>query len=509
MANQQTLNQEARFTQIPSVNINRSVFPIPFRHKTLFDNGKLIPIDVKEVLPGDTHHMRINAMVRLLTPLFPTMDKSWLECHSFFVPQRILWDHNNEFWGENKTTKWEQETEYEIPQLTTTTGVPYNSIFDYFGIPPMTPNLSWNALPIRAYQEIYNEWFRDQNLIDPTIVYKGDATQNVDTWNNLIQPYQVAKLRDYFTSALPEPQKGPTVYIPSAGLAEVKTSPTGTALTWVSTEDVTNGIAPLNLVADLQNTLQASINSLRIAFQTQKYYERDARHGSRLRELIFSHFGVTSSDARLQRPEYIGGLKQEINISTVPQTQSSTGVNTPQGWTTGMSHTLASGNDFTYSADEHGYIITVAFVRTEQTYSQGINRLWTRKRKLDFYFPEFANIGEQSIYNHEIYAQGNNQDWETFGFKEPWAEYRTQPNRISGHLRPQSNTPIDFLHYGIKFANLPILDENFINEPTEIVDRTIAQTSNIQQQYLADFLIENNATRPLPVYSIPGLIDHH
>lgn len=561
-------NAESHFATLPDIDIKRSTFDRSTQLKTTFNAGKLIPIFVDEVLPGDTFALDTSCVIRMSTPIHPVMDNCYLDLYYFFVPNRILWEHWNEFMGENTTTAWEQTTEYEIPQITAPTGG-WNkgTIADYLGIPIGVTNISVNHLPFRAYVKIWNEWFRDQNLQDPAFLTKEDATTtgtNGTQYQSDAQcggePLPVAKYHDYFTSALPEPQKGPAVSLPITGDVPVIGNGkniglrsgfnNGTSEAEIikeygmvgNAQNITmnpnalnqNTIKPLDqssynndelnfgkmgiglstnpeysgMIAQLSNVTVSTINQLRQAFQIQKLFEKDARGGTRYTEIIKSHFGVTSPDGRQQRPEYLGGKRIPINISQVLQT-SSTDETSPQGNTAAFSLTGDTDSSFTKSFTEHGLIIGLCCIRTEHTYQQGIERMWNRKRRFDFYWPALANIGEQAILNKEIYAQGTTQDDDAFGFQEAWAEYRYKPSRVSGAFRSTYSTPLDSWHYGDKYSSLPMLGDTFIRETQVNIDRTLAVQSSIEDQFIADFFFRNICTRPMPLYSVPGLIDHH
>ena len=570
-------NSNSRFAQAPQVDIQRSTFDRSSGHKTTFNAGKLVPIYVDEVLPGDTFEMKTSAIIRGSTPIFPVMDNANLDIYFFFVPNRLVWDHWKEFNGENTTSKWEQTVEYSIPQMAPpsstgtvpTEGWEKGTLADYMGIPTKVgpgaaqANAQWtvNHLPFRAYCLIWNEWFRDQNLQDPVLIDKGDSQTNgrhlIPEGNSITFENQAAlqganllpvnKYFDYFTGALPEPQKGPDVLLPLGQIAPVITNQTnnpgitenspemkfvsnqnlqdqkniiigptgsggGSLLTGQTTKETISGkLIPSNLVTDLSNATSATINELRLAFQLQRLYERDARGGTRYIEIIKSHFGVTSPDARLQRPEYLGGERIPINIDQVIQTSATTEGTTPQGNTAAYSLTGSQGSYFKHSFVEHGYVLGLACVRTEHTYQQGLEKIWNRKNRFDFYWPALANIGEQAILNKEIYLQASKAtNEEAFGYQEAWAEYRYKPSRVSSAFRSNiTSGSLDAWHYADYYEELPKLSAEWVQETYKNVDRTLAVQSTLEDQYIADFWFKCKCTRPMPIYSIPGLIDHH
>ena len=569
-------NSNSRFAQAPQVDIQRSTFDRSSGHKTTFNAGKLVPIYVDEVLPGDTFEMKTSAIIRGSTPIFPVMDNANLDIYFFFVPNRLVWDHWKEFNGENTTSKWEQTVEYSIPQMApplSTDTVPIEgwekgTLADYMGIPTKVgpgaaqANAQWtvNHLPFRAYCLIWNEWFRDQNLQDPVLIDKGDSQTNgrhlIPEGNSITFENQAAlqganllpvnKYFDYFTGALPEPQKGPDVLLPLGNTAPVITKTTditgitgstpslrfasngpinsqanvvvtptgsgkGTLNHTTANTDVLNGnLIPSNLYANLAEATSATINELRLAFQLQRLYERDARGGTRYIEIIKSHFGVTSPDARLQRPEYLGGERIPINIDQVIQTSGTMEGTTPQGNTAAYSLTGNQGSYFKHSFVEHGYVLGLACVRTEHTYQQGLEKIWNRKNRFDFYWPALANIGEQAILNKEIYLQALGETNEqAFGYQEAWAEYRYKPSRVSSAFRSNVTGSLDAWHYADYYEELPKLSAEWVQETYKNVDRTLAVQSTLEDQYIADFWFKCKCTRPMPIYSIPGLIDHH
>ena len=492
-------NVNSFFSENPaSLDISRSRFERGQSHKTTFNCGELIPFYLDEVLPGDTMSIDTAKVVRLSTLISPIMDNIYLDTYFFFVPNRLVWEHWKEFMGENTQSAWIPQVQYSIPELISPTGGwDEGSIADYFGIPTGVAGLAVNALPFRMYALICNEWFRDENLTDPIFIDNTDsnavgsrrdsAGSYTVTASKGGKPFMVAKYHDYFTSALPAPQKGPDVLIPIGNMAPVKTSfsdniqTVGSGLPAMHFRDATTGLVvsgerqlfvhegngndslragngtvttalgsymvPSNLYADLSVATGSSINQLRQAFQVQKLYEKDARGGTRYTEIIRSHFGVASPDARLQRPEYLGGSRVPINVTQV--VQNSETATTPQGHTSAYSLTIDSHSDFTKSFTEHGFVIGLMCARYTHTYQQGIERFWKRSLREDYYFPVFANLGEQAIKNYEIYAQGNDTDNEVFGYQEAWAEYRYKPNRVSGMFRSNYAQSLDtqILHY--------------------------------------------------------------
>lgn len=554
-------NSQSHFATNPtSIDMSRSRFDRPFSHKTTFNVGQIIPFYVDEVLPGDTFDVETSRVVRMQSLITPVMDNIYLDMYYFFVPNRIVWAHWKEFMGENSSSAWIPTTEYSLPQITAPAGTGFSigTIADYLGIPTGVPNLSVNALPFRAYALICNEWFRDENLSDPLNIPVDDATVagvNTGTFVSDVAkgglPYTAAKYHDYFTSALPAPQKGPDVLIPSAtagnypvvpltgetvptdvlpdsarytfewfgkesasgsntvGMGSVAANADGTQLS--SRVDGQNVGFPVinNLFAVASGGLGATINQLRMAFQIQKLYEKDARGGTRYIEVLKAHFGVTSPDARLQRPEYLGGNRIPININQVLQTSGTAEGTTPQGTPVGQSLTTDTHHDFKKSFVEHGFVIGVMVARYRHTYQQGIERFWNRHTRFDYYWPVLANIGEQAILNKEIYAQGTDVDEEVFGYQEAWADYRYKPDRVSSEMRSAYAQSLDVWHLADDYDKLPALSDSWIREDPANVDRVLAVQSNTSAQLFADIFVMNRTTRPMPMYSIPGLIDHH
>lgn len=551
-------NVESHFALNPTrIDMSRSTFDRSASVKTSFNAGDIVPFFCEEVLPGDTFNVRSSKVVRMQTLLTPLMDNVYLDTYYFFVPNRLVWNHWKEFNGENTESAWIPQTEYSVPQITAPAGGwDVGTLADYFGLPVKVAGISVSALPFRAYALVMNEWFRDQNLQDPLVVPVDDATvQGVNSGTFVTdvakggKPYIAAKYHDYFTSCLPSPQKGPDVTLSLASMADAPViakaeqvpyypdhvtfkqqsdifNNPGTAYalsSQISTSKLVgasaSGInqygdvhfAPTNLWAVGQsNAIIATINQLRMAFQIQKLYERDARGGTRYIEVLKSHFGVTSPDARLQRPEYLGGNRVPINVNQVIQ-QSGTGAgaDTPQGTVVGMSQTTDTNHDFIKSFTEHGYIIGVMVARYDHTYQQGIERHWSRKTRFDYYWPVFANIGEQAVLNKEIFAQGSVKDDEVFGYQEAWSDYRYKPNRVTGEMRSIYDKSLDVWHLADDYTSLPSLSDSWIREDKNTIDRVLAVTSAVSNQFFADIYVQNRATRPMPMYSIPGLIDHH
>lgn len=539
-------NSENRFAENPQVGVSRSRFQRNSDNKTTFNTGDLIPIYLDEVLPGDTHQIDVACVMRMATPIFPVMDNAFCDFYFFFVPNRLLWEHWKNFMGENKATAWTPKTEYSIPQVTAPTGGwAEGTLADYLGLPTKVEGISVSALPGRAYGLIYNEWFRNQNVTQPTLVEvtdatttgKNDGSATNDSAITLAKPLKAAKVFDYYTGALPEPQKGEPIRLPLSGNAavymyqETTLQNKGTlnkkdslylqggsgaqselynnneALAVLGAEEPGSTTADAAyLGADLTSINAATINQLRQAFQIQKLLEKDARGGTRYREVLREHFGVISPDARMQIPEYLGGYRLPINVSQVIQT-SSTNETSPQGNAAALSITTMNKSMFTKSFTEHGFIMGLAVVRTDQTYQQGVERMWSRKGRYDYYWPVLANIGEQAILNKEIYAQGNAKDNEAFGYQEAWADYRYKPSKVTGLFRSNAQQSLDSWHYAQNYNALPTLSTEWMQQSDAEMKRTLAVQN--QPDFIADFYFMNKTTRCMPVYSIPGLIDHH
>lgn len=568
-----------RFSQIPNSPIQRSVFDRSHDYKTTMDAGYLIPFFVDEVLPGDTFKLRVNAFVRMNTLIAPFMDNVFMDTFFFFVPTRLVWDNWQRFCGEQKNPG--DSTDFLIPSLSGTNTFTNGSIFDYMGLPTgvaLDPAITpINALPFRAYNLIYNEWFRDENLIDSISVLTNDGPDPISNYTIRKR----AKRHDYFTSALPWPQKGPSVDVGLTGNAPIvgfgdnsrwnfssNNTYSGTQAVFgnptdvqdniglqvftnremfstsmmvpimqetnqsgrwanIGNQDQSNGdnINPTRAIrgdgfylpngilqnssgitpyADLSGVSAITINDLRQAFQIQKFYEKWARGGSRYTETLRVMFNVISPDARLQRPEYLGGTHSRVNVVPTAQTSSTDSVS-PQSNLSAFGVLGDSAHGFNKSFVEHGYVIGLVCLRADITYQQGLNRMWSRRQLFDFYWPTLAHLGEQVVYNKEIYAQGTADDNGVFGYQERYAEYRYKPSMITGKLRSTDAQTLDVWHLAQKFDTLPKLNQDFIEENPPI-NRVIAVQN--EPQFFADFWFDLKTSRPMPVYSVPGLVDH-
>ena len=550
-----------RFAEIPKAEIPRSVFDRSFTTKTAFNSGYLIPVFFDEVLPGDTFDVNASFFTRLATPVVPIMDNLWLDSFFFFVPYRLVWDHWTNMHGERKNPQ--DSVDYICPTVTAPdNGFGFGTIYDYLGIPP-DKKLTVNALPLRACNLIYNEWFRDENLQDSLTVNTGDENDSPTTYSL----FRRGKRHDYFTSCLPWPQKGDSVEVSLGGTAPVKISSTspdkktvgvglgdmrilpagpfklssrgfsmeagdsGVASSWINSTNGGSALSnaqysdglylsgtpiwttdKLSAFADLSTASPITINSLRYAFQLQKLLERDARGGTRYTELLQSHFGVTNPDLRLQRPEYLGGSSTRITINPVQQTSGTTDTS-PQGNLAAYGVGTDNFHGFNRSFTEYGCIIGFVSVRADLTYQQGLNRAWFRKSRFDFYYPVFSHLGEQTVLNKEIYAQGpsvkdaagNVVDEQVFGYQERYAEYRYKPSMITGLMRSTAPQTLDVWHLSQKFASLPKLNSEFIEDKPP-VERAVAVQS--EPQFIFDAYFKMKCARPMPVYSVPSLVDH-
>lgn len=532
-------NQSAsahNFAMVPKADIPRSKFSMQKTLKTTFDSGYLVPIMCEEVLPGDTFNCKVTMFGRLATPIFPVMDNLHLDSFFFFVPNRLVWNNWVKFMGEQDNPS--DSISYSIPQqVSPAGGYAVGSLQDYFGLPTagqvgVSNTVSHSALPVRAYNLIWNQWFRDENLQNSVVVDKGDGPDTTPSVNYTL--LRRGKRHDYFTSALPWPQKGGnTVTIPLGTKAPVayqnisgsgvstgqyvnaatgstivssfaKTSTYGTSGTLVGAN------TEAALYADLSTATAATINQLRQSFQIQKLLERDARGGTRYTEIITAHFGVRSPDARLQRPEYLGGGSTLVSISPIAQTAGTgaSGTSTPLGNLAAFGTYLVNGHGFTQSFVEHGHVIGLVSVRADLTYQQGLRKFWSRSTRYDFYFPAFATLGEQAILNKEIFCDGSVNDSNVFGYQERWAEYRYNPSQITGLFKSTSSGTIDPWHYAQKFTSLPTLNSTFIQDTPPLSRNLAVGAAANGQQLLLDAFFDITAARPLPMYSVPGLIDH-
>lgn len=543
-------NTEQYFSQGPNIDIQRSLWTRPFTHKTSFNAGKLVPFLVDtDVMPGMTIKNRTSIVCRMSTPLYPTLDNLYIDTYYFLIPIRTLWEHWEEFNGENETGAWAQTTTYTVPMFKTdsTHKVGINDINCYMGIRYNSLTPKFNKFGVRAYIRTWNYFFRDQNVMAPLTMYTGDGDTVIDgtsiTGGTLLP---VCKFHDYFTSALPSPQKTAGtggITLPLGTTAPVIGTNKGLTLTDGTNKyniaDVANyKIATLQqygdnvgttagavasvsskvlgvstdgtisgLVADLTNATAATINALRLSFATQRILEKQTFGTRYLQETLQNFWGITTDAGKNIIPRYCGGHRIPINIQTVLQ-NSSTDATSPLGHTGAFSVTDDVNEDFTISTTEHCVLLGLLCVRADHTYQQGVARQWTRERTLDYYWPQLAHIGNQPIYNYEIYCDGSSNDNEVFGYKEAWAEIKYKNNMISGELLSDYATSLDAWHFGDDYASLPVLSSNWMEEPTSFIDRTLAVKSTTHNQFIADIYVEQEIAAPMPMHCYPGLIDH-
>ena len=554
-------NNERHFNQIPEMKASRTRFNRDQTILTTFDAGKLIPFYVDEVLPGDTFNVDTTAIIRMTTPKYPVFDDAFIDFYYFYCPNRILWDNFKYFMGEVESTPWMPTKNYSIPKINvvggnTSTETPSpaeESILDYMGVPTKVKGkYSVNALPIRAYVMIWNEFFRDENVENAAVFKRDDSdvtyrdSRDNDNIEKMLQEaitggrcLPVNKFHDYFTSCLPYPQRGPAVSLPMEGNAEVKAYegvPTkenevdllirgfNSTTTPSTAQGILNRItsakdsSPVQLHgtkltetnnsvylgADLSTVTAATINDLRKAVAVQQYYEALARGGSRYREQVQALWNVVISDKTVQVPEYLGGGRYHVNINQIVQTSGQqTNTDTPIGETGAMSVTPINESSFTKSFEEHGFIIGVCCVRHNHSYQQGLERFWSRTDRLDYYVPQFANIGEQPVKKKEIMLTGTATDEETFGYQEAWADYRMKPNRVSGKMRSNAEGTLDFWHYADNYSTVPTLSQKWMTEGKTEIGRTLIVQD--EPQFFGAIRVANKTTRRMPLYSVPGL----
>lgn len=527
--------QATNFANITPGAPPRSVLNRSRNYKTTFDAGFLIPIYVEEVLPGDTVSCRPRMFARMATPIFPVLDNLYLESWFFFVPNRLVWSNFKKFMGEQANPG--DSTSYTIPQLVSpTNGFARGGVADYMGIPPLATTgttHSVNALPFRAMNLIYNEWFRDQALQNSVTVNTGDGPDAESTYALLRR----GKRKDYFTSSLPYPQKGDAVVLPLGTTAPVNFTLSTTnrpqfqnaaGTKWGSLEAATSVTDPtlkleagagtftggedlywkqlgFSAATDLSTATAATVNQLRTAFQLQRLAEAEARGGTRYTEWVRTIFGVTSPDARLQRPEYLGGGSINISVNPVPVTGMNDSETRPIGNLGGYATASGTTGNWTFSSTEHGFIIGLACVRADLNYQQGTHRMWNRLTKADHYVPQLAHLGEQAVLNKEIYTDGTSADNDVWGYQERWSEYRYAPNIITGKLRTSDPLALDSWHLAQSFTTRPALNDTFIKE-TPPMSRVIAVTG--EPHFIMDVYFEQKSARPMPTFSVPGMIDH-
>lgn len=540
-------NAESHFGHIETTDIKRSIFKMPFRNLSTCNAGKIIPfLAYPDILPGDTVKCKTAAVIRMQTPLNPTMDDAFADIYYFAIPHRLVWKHWKEFMGENKDSAWVSSTVYQVPMLTAPTGgVAMGTNADYMGVPKGIEKIQYQALPFRALTLTYNTWFRKQALIAPYEEYDDDTDRQGDNSNPVLggTPFTASRIADYFSTANPEPQKNlpgmetptiplgttaPVIFTEDTHAAgQIKwTKPDGSTITSSAGFNVagtTTGLAiydgaqvtndgPLSIgngYADLTQATAATINALRLYFQIQKLSELGGRAGTRYFEVLKSEFGTSPSMTALQYPEYLGGCRNPLNITQITQTSSTVSNGQALGETGGMSHTTFGNEDFTKSFQEHTILLGLMVIRQYHTYQQGLDRMWTRRNKLDYYTPILAHLGEQPIYKSELMATGDSeQDNAVWGYQERWAEYKYGRQIVTGEMNSTYAQSLDIWHYGDYYEEQPTLAQNWIEETPEYIDRTIAVQSTTQHQFKFDIVSDLTFTRPMPVYCTPGLIDH-
>ena len=555
-------NNERHFNQIPEMKASRTTFNRDQTILTTFDSGKLIPFYVDEVLPGDTFNVNTSAIIRMTTPKYPVMDDAFIDFYYFYCPNRILWDDFKQFMGEEDKTPWMPKEEYSVPTIIIdgkeANPEPYEeSILDYMGVPTKVKNIfSVNALPIRAYVKIWNEFFRDENVDNAATIKTDSKNINYQDGKEPENNYDailakavaggrclpVNKFHDYFTSCLPYPQRGPEVTLPMTGNAPIRLgSPKGTYQDFAGPLEMIVSVSGSNtpgsltygnatgaagekktmiftgkdkvnnetgsggwMYADLESTTATTINELRKAVAVQQYYEALARGGSRYREQVQALWDVVISDKTVQVPEYLGGGRYHVNINQIVQTSGQqTNADTPIGETGAMSVTPINESSFTKSFEEHGFVIGVCCVRHNHSYQQGLERFWSRRDRLDYYVPQFANLGEQPVKKKEIMLTGTRTDEETFGYQEAWADYRMKPNRVSGKMRSNAEGTLEFWHYADNYEFVPTLSKGWMAEGKGEIERTLIVQD--EPQFFGAIRVANKTTRRMPLYSVPGL----
>lgn len=555
-------NNERHFNQIPKMKASRTRFNRDQTILTTFDSGKLIPFYVDEVLPGDTFNVDTAAIIRMTTPKYPVFDDAFIDFYYFYCPNRILWNKFKQFMGEVEDKPWMPIKQYKVPQILIdgkeNEKLPEeNSILDYMGVPTKIGNQFYiNALPIRAYVMIWNEFFRDENVENQAVFDTGsdnviysDTKDESNIEENLKRAIKggrclpVNKFHDYFTSCLPYPQRGPVVTLPMEGNAPIRlgdsnlqyenfAGPVEMVLGTSSATSIPGSIAYTQetgfpgekkkvqftgremssgeqgaggwMYADLANVTAATINDLRKAVAVQQYYEALARGGSRYREQVQALWDVVISDKTVQVPEYLGGGRYHVNMNQIVQTSGQqTATDTPIGETGAMSVTPINESSFTKSFEEHGFVIGVCCVRHNHSYQQGLERFWSRTDRLDYYVPQFANLGEQPVKKKEIMLTGNATDEETFGYQEAWGDYRMKPNRVSGRMRSNATGTLDFWHYADNYKDVPTLSQEWMSEGKEEIARTLIVQD--EPQFFGAIRVANKTTRRMPLYSVPGL----